>query len=71
MSAGRPLDVGRAVRHAVFGLGATLSSDASRTTIEFVDHGTKTFVTAMLEVELTDEALPHRIARRVNRKSSN
>jgi hypothetical protein len=50
-----PVDVGQAVRHARFGLGAALRSDERRTTIEFQDHGVKTFVTSLLEVELTDE----------------
>jgi hypothetical protein len=50
-----PLREGVNVRHAKFGLGSTVHSDERRTVIEFEEHGTKTFVTEMLEVERTDE----------------
>jgi hypothetical protein len=34
-------------------MGVTLTSDEERTTIKFDDHGSKTFVTRMLQAELT------------------
>jgi hypothetical protein len=52
-----PLDIGQLVKHEVFGLGKAIDSDGRRTTIDFQDHGVKTFVTSMLEVQPTDEQL--------------
>jgi hypothetical protein len=65
-----PITVGHGVRHARFGLGAALSSDTRRTTIEFQDHGIKTFVTSMLQVELTDERPARRVGRRTPKTAS-
>ena len=39
------------MRHARFGVGITTQSTDSRTTIDFQEHGVKTFVTHMLEVD--------------------
>jgi hypothetical protein len=54
-----PLTAGQCLQHARFGIGVASHSDKSRTTIDFYDHGVRTFVTSMLEVELMTEA-PHR-----------
>lgn len=51
-----PMKVGQALQHAKFGVGIATSSDASRTVIDFYDHGVKTFVTDMLECELIAHA---------------
>jgi hypothetical protein len=49
----KPLAEGQWLRHTRFGMGVTLTSDEERTTIKFDDHGSKTFVTRMLQAELT------------------
>jgi hypothetical protein len=46
------------LRHAQYGIGIVKSSDSSKTVIDFYEHGTKTFVTGMLEAELVSEAPP-------------
>lgn len=51
-----PMKAGQALQHARFGVGIATSSDPSRTVIDFYDHGVKTFVTDMLEVELIAQA---------------
>ena len=53
-----PMKAGQALQHARFGVGIATRSDASRTVIDFYDHGVKTFVTDMLEVELIAQAPP-------------
>jgi hypothetical protein len=53
-----PLRPGQCLQHARFGLGIATGSDDSRTVIDFYEHGVKTFVTSMLEVELVAEAPP-------------
>lgn len=53
-----PLRPGQALQHARFGVGIATGSDDSRTVIDFYEHGVKTFVTSMLEVELVDHAPP-------------
>ena len=47
---------GQPLQHARFGVGIATHSTESRTTIDFYEHGVKTFVTSMLEVELLSEA---------------
>jgi hypothetical protein len=59
-----PLRDGQVVRHARFGLGTTVHSNERRTTVDFEDHGKKTFVTSMLEVEPANERPSRRPARR-------
>ncbi len=49
-----PLPVGQRVQHDLFGLGTATISDASRTTIDFDEHGIKTFVTSMFQAQLVD-----------------
>lgn len=49
---------GQGVRHTLFGVGVTTRSSEARTTIDFYEHGSKTFVTELLQVELLDEAPP-------------
>jgi hypothetical protein len=44
-------DEGQRVRHAVYGRGVTTGSDGGYTSVQFDEHGTRTFVTAMLELE--------------------
>ena len=62
-------DEGVNVKHGQYGLGTIVSSDEDRTTIDFVEHGTKKFVTSMVVLELTDEDVPKRAgkARRARR----
>jgi predicted secreted protein len=49
---------GQNVKHQQYGLGTILASDEERTSIEFVEHGTKKFVSSMVVLELTDEKPP-------------
>jgi hypothetical protein len=49
---------GQCLRHDVFGVGIAKASSEERTTIEFYEHGTKTFVTDMLQAELLPDAPP-------------
>ena len=51
-----PVATGQCLQHARFGVGVATSSDDSRTVIDFYEHGVKTFVTDMLEVELLKDA---------------
>lgn len=63
---------GQGVKHSQYGLGTILASDEDRTSIDFVEHGTKKFVTSMVVLELTDErpaARPRR-TRRARRTSA-
>ncbi|MBI4467480.1 MAG: hypothetical protein HY656_08670 [Acidobacteria bacterium] len=46
---------GQHVKHGQYGLGTIVASDEERTSIEFVEHGTKKFVTSMVVLEITDE----------------
>lgn len=46
---------GQHVKHGQYGLGTILTSDEERTAIDFVQHGTKKFVTSLVVLELTDE----------------
>jgi hypothetical protein len=42
---------GQRVTHAIFGAGVTMASSEGRTSVQFDDHGVKTFVTSLLELE--------------------
>ena len=55
-----PLTTGQCLQHARFGIGIATRSDDSRTVIDFYEHGVKTFVTDMLEVELLKGTPPPR-----------
>jgi len=46
---------GQQVRHQLFGLGTIVETDDDRTSIDFVEHGAKKFVTSMVTLEITDE----------------
>ena len=48
--------VGQCLRHDLFGIGIAVASNEARTTIDFYEHGRKTFVTSMLVAELVAEA---------------
>jgi predicted secreted protein len=50
-------------------LGTILTSDEERTAIDFVQHGTKKFVTSMVVLELTDEQ-PQRKAKKPARRAA-
>jgi hypothetical protein len=54
----QPLVAGQFVRHAQYGPGVVIQSDAERTSIDFHLHGLKKFATQLMTVELTDEAPP-------------
>jgi len=54
----KPVRAGQCLRHDVFGIGIAASSDEARTTIDFYEHGRKTFVTEMLVAELVAQAPP-------------
>ena len=45
----KPPSEGQWLSHERFGIGVTTRSTETRTTIQFDEHGTKTFVTEMLE----------------------
>jgi hypothetical protein len=49
---------GQCLRHAIFGVGIVTASGDERTTIDFYEHGSKKFVTHLLEAELVAEAPP-------------
>ena len=49
---------GQCLRHEIFGIGIAVTSNEDRTTIDFYDHGRRTFVTGMLVAELVAEAPP-------------
>lgn len=65
-------DEGVNVKHGLYGLGTIVESDEDRTTIDFVEHGTKKFVTSIVVLEETDEAVPRKSkakrARRTKKK---
>lgn len=52
------LKQGQCVRHDLFGVGIAIGSTEDRTTIDFYEHGRKTFVTGILQAELVAEAPP-------------
>jgi hypothetical protein len=47
---------GQCLKHALYGIGIATASTEERTTIDFYEHGRKTFVTELLEAELVSEA---------------
>ena len=51
------------IDHAVFGLGTILEIDARRTTIAFDEVGTKTFVTSLVKLAVSDTPAPARRGR--------
>ena len=53
----RAFDEGQRVSHAIFGAGVTMTSSAGRTSVQFDDHGVKSFVTSLLELEVL--SAPH------------
>lgn len=57
---------GQQVKHQQYGLGTILASDEERTSIDFVEHGTKKFVTSMVVLEITDEQ-PEKKAKKPSR----
>ena len=54
----KPVRTGQCLRHDLFGIGIAVASNEERTTIDFYEHGRKTFVTSMLVAELMAEAPP-------------
>lgn len=54
----KPVRAGQCLRHEMFGIGIAASSNEERTTIDFYEHGRKTFVTGMMAAELVAEAPP-------------
>jgi len=44
-------DEGQRVRHAVYGAGVTMGSSGGHTSVQFDEHGVRTFVTSMLELQ--------------------
>ncbi len=54
----RAVKEGQCLRHAVFGVGIVTASSEERTTIDFYEHGSKKFVTHLLNAELVAEAPP-------------
>ena len=52
------------MRHATYGVGVATSSNEDRTTIDFYEHGRKTFVTSLLQAEPLAEAPPRPSKRR-------
>ena len=64
----KPLTEGQWLRHDRFGVGVTVASDEDKTTIKFDEHGSKTFVTRMLVVELT--VAPDRPAPRSRKRAT-
>ncbi|GEM_PF-912511 len=43
---------GQQLNHALYGFGTVTESDEDRTTVEFRGHGTKKFVTSLMQAEL-------------------
>jgi hypothetical protein len=50
-------DEGQRVSHDIFGAGVTMVSSGGRTSVQFDDHGVRTFVTSMLKLKLL--SAPH------------
>jgi len=59
---------GQQVKHGNYGLGTIVESDEDRTSIDFVEHGPKKFVTSMVVLEITDEQPPKKKGRRTSRR---
>ena len=66
----KPIAEGQWIRHARFGMGVTTSSTESRTTIDFQEHGVKTFVTHMLEADLVAPPANATTSRRRSKSSA-
>jgi len=49
---------GQCLKHGLYGIGIATASNEERTTIDFYEHGRKTFVTSLLEAELVTDAPP-------------
>lgn len=49
---------GQCLKHDLFGIGIATGSNEERTTIDFYEHGRKTFVTHLLQAELVTDAPP-------------
>lgn len=54
------VSAGQYIKHFQYGCGVITESDASRTTIDFDNHGLKKFVTALMVVEPAEGAPPKR-----------
>lgn len=63
---------GQYIKHAQYGLGVITEtdSDTDRTTIDFNEHGTKTFVTSIMVVEPAEGTPPARPKRRKKARSA-
>lgn len=63
---------GQYIKHAQYGLGVITEtdSDTDRTTIDFNEHGTKTFVTSIMVVEPAEGTPPARPKRRKKARST-
>lgn len=61
---------GQQVRHEQYGLGFIVETDEDRTSIDFVDHGPKKFVTSMMTLEITEEQPKRKTRRSRSRKVS-
>ena len=68
----KALPEGQYILHAQYGHGFVTSSDAERTTIDFLEHGTRKFVTSMMQVDLAANApaRPSRSRRKVAAKAA-
>lgn len=58
---------GQQVKHQQYGLGTIVASNEDRTSIDFVEHGTKKFVTSMVVLEITDEQPAKKPAKKARR----
>ena len=58
---------GQHVKHGQYGLGTIVASDEDRTSIEFVEHGTKKFVTSMVVLEVTDQGPEKKTSKKSSR----
>jgi hypothetical protein len=66
---------GQTIRHEVYGIGTVTESNTERTTIDFDNHGTKKFVTAIWMAEVigdapADRPTPRRRGRRKSTKKA-
>jgi hypothetical protein len=49
---------GQCIQHTQYGVGFVTEADAERTTIDFIEHGPKKFVTSLMTVSLVADAPP-------------
>lgn len=56
----KALPEGQYILHSQYGHGFVAQSDAERTTIDFLEHGTRKFVTSMMQVEMVAGEPPRR-----------